>query len=348
MNSRIEKSAEIIKKYQSKEGAYIASPNFSQYGFCWFRDSSFTANSMFKIGKRQSSILFYEWGIEVIKKQRNWITELLEKDVNNISYKNLLPTRYKPDGSFSNDDWPNGQSDGYGTFLWSIVKNAPSIAKRNSETINLLVAYLEKIWKVPCFDVWEESPGGIHTSTLLSIVAGLREAEKIINRKTKWREIMDFLVTKLVYNGRLKKSTISTDVDASICWALEPFQLFDVNNHIIVNTIDSIKEKLEKDFGLKRYSTDTYYGGGSWILLTANFGQCNLRLGRKVNAYKNLKWIEKHFNEKGELPEQIPENLIDNAKYSYWIKRWGDIAEPLLWSHGNYIDLAISIERTDK
>jgi GH15 family glucan-1,4-alpha-glucosidase len=348
LKSGIEKSIGIIKKYQTPEGAYIASPNFSQYDFCWFRDSSFIANSMAEVGERKSSILFYEWGIKVINKQRKWILELLTKDDKNISYKDLLPTRYRPDGSYYDDGWPNGQSDGYGTFLWSIEKNAPSIAKRNSETIKLLTAYLEKIWKVPCFDVWEESPDGIHTSTLLSIAAGLRGAEKLLNIKTKWKEIMGFIVTHLVYKGRLKKSSLNDDVDTSICWALEPFQLFDSNDCIIINTINTIKEKLEKDCGLKRYPTDTYYGGGSWILLTANFGQCKLDLGKKEEANRNLEWVEKHFNKKGELPEQVPENLIDKDKYSYWIEKWGNIAVPLLWSHGNYIDFALAMRKLIK
>jgi len=38
VNYLFKKSIEILEKYQSPSGAFIASPNFKVYKYCWFRD----------------------------------------------------------------------------------------------------------------------------------------------------------------------------------------------------------------------------------------------------------------------------------------------------------------------
>jgi len=95
--------------------------------------------------------------------------------------------------------------------------------------------------------------------------------------------------------------------------------------------------------GVKRYSSDTYFGGGSWILLSAVLGQYCFRRGEFKRAEQIRKWIEKHFDAQG-LPEQVPEYLIDDSKYCEWVQRWGEIAKPLLWSHACYLDLLSDME----
>ncbi|MDK2945739.1 MAG: hypothetical protein PWP02_438 [Thermosipho sp. (in: thermotogales)] len=340
----LEYSIQILRTNQSLQGAYIASPNFSQYGYCWFRDGSFIAAAMARAGGKKSAERFFIWGFKIIDNQRSKIEKILMNSVDIISHEDLLPTRYNLDGTLTLDDWPNGQSDGYGTFLWALEKYASKeLIDNNIELIELISKYLKKVWKIPCYDVWEENPDGIHTSTLFSIAAGLRAAEKILHKETGWKEIMDFIEKELVENGRLKKSTLSKDVDASLIWGVVPFELFQIDNEVMVNTIKAIEKKLYINGGVKRYSTDTYYGGGSWILLSANLAQYYIRNGELNKAKEIKKWIENHFNEKG-LPEQIPEYLIDSSKYNEWVELWGEIARPLLWSHANYLELLLDLE----
>ena len=62
----INKSVEIIKQNQASSGAYIASPNFSQYKYCWFRDGAFIADSMNLVNERESASSFFEWGFKII------------------------------------------------------------------------------------------------------------------------------------------------------------------------------------------------------------------------------------------------------------------------------------------
>jgi len=46
-----QRSIDIILQNQASSGAYLASPNFPNYRFCWFRDGSFTAYAMDLIGE---------------------------------------------------------------------------------------------------------------------------------------------------------------------------------------------------------------------------------------------------------------------------------------------------------
>jgi len=61
-------------------------------------------------------------------------------------------------------------------------------------------------------------------------------------------------------------------------------------------------------------------------------------------ARKLLSWIEKQADEKSNLPEQVPNNLNNPDHYSIWIKEWGKIAKPLLWSHAMYLILDKELE----
>ncbi|AKI97756.1 glycoside hydrolase family 15 protein [Kosmotoga pacifica] len=342
--NKLNRSIKIIEKHQSPQGAYIASPNFSQYGYCWFRDGSFIAAAMARAGKTESAEKFFRWGFQVIAGQKPRIEKILHIKNELITHGDLLPTRYNLDGTLTLDDWPNGQSDGYGTFLWALGKYAQSeFIKENLELIELVVRYLEKVWKIPCYDVWEENSEGIHTSTLFSIAAGLQAAGRILQRETGWVEIVNFIEKKLVKDGRLRKSTLSDDVDASLIWGAVPFELFPLDYPLISNTVTVIEERLYFNGGLKRYSTDTYYGGGSWILLASNLGQYYAKTGKREKAEIIKKWVESHFDAEG-LPEQVPEFLIDERKYPEWVNLWGEIAKPLLWSHANYLELLFDLE----
>lgn len=335
----LERSIKIIEENQSKAGSYVASPNFSQYGYCWFRDGSFTAHAMQKAGKKESAEKFIRWGLNVLKRYRHSLEDATFGSRSDLSI--LLPTRYTLDGFISEDDWTNAQSDGYGTFLWIVAENSQLLDESDLEICDLCAKYLEGVWEIPCYDVWEEFPTMIHTSTLLSIVAGLKSIEGAINRQTEWKKILDFILKELTYDGRLKKSTALDSVDSSLIWASYPFRLFDSDTVLMRRTEKTIIDDLYCDGGLKRYNRDTYYGGGSWILLSAYLaGHLKLN-GENTVSEEIKKWIEKNVDNSGSLPEQIPEHLIDTKMYEPWVKKWGDIASPLLWSHAAYIDMIL-------
>ncbi len=335
---RMEQSISIIESNQSKWGSYVASPNFSQYGQSWFRDGSFIAHVMAIVGRRDSSDRFFRWGLNTLKNQKDAIIRVLEGE--NPRREELLPARYTLDGCIADDDWPNAQNDGYGTFLWALQQSRDVLDSEDIKICDLCVQYLEKVWKIPCFDVWEEHPEAVHTSTLLSIAAGLKASESIISRTTAWKEIMDYVMNKLTLDGRLKKSSDDASVDSSLVWASFPFQLLDPHDSVMETTTRKMIEDLYFDGGVKRYRKDSYYGGGSWILLSAYLGGHMCLAGSNRKANEIWDWIESHFGDNGILPEQVPEYLMYEDMFEPWMKKWGPIASPLLWSHAAFLEYA--------
>ncbi len=105
--------------------------------------------------------------------------------------------------------------------------------------------------------------------------------------------------------------------------------------------------KIEADLcrgGVKRYATDTYYDGGQWILLAAWLGWYWWEVGEKEKARQLRDWVEAQANEQDWLPEQVPLSLNDESKYEPWLHKWGPIADPLLWSHAQYLILCKFME----
>jgi GH15 family glucan-1,4-alpha-glucosidase len=104
-------------------------------------------------------------------------------------------------------------------------------------------------------------------------------------------------------------------------------------------TVERIVVDLCRGGGAHRYAADTYYGGGEWILLTAWLGWHYAERGERERAEALLGWVESQAGTDGTLPEQVPVHLNDPVFYAPWRKQWGEIADPLLWSHAKYIIL---------
>ncbi|HRL12024.1 MAG TPA: hypothetical protein PKX07_09110, partial [Aggregatilineales bacterium] len=62
MPNLIDSSIDVIRAGQSANGAYVASPTFSQYGYSWLRDGAWIAHGMDCAGQRDSARAFYRWG----------------------------------------------------------------------------------------------------------------------------------------------------------------------------------------------------------------------------------------------------------------------------------------------
>lgn len=348
-----DKSIAIIMDNQYPTGAYIASPNFPMYSYCWLRDGTFTAYSMDRFGEHQSARKFYLWVDKVIERYADKINTLITKDRRDLSIKpnEFLHTRYKLDGSECADDWQNFQLDGYGTWLWGLAEHINitgdnALITKFSESIRLTINYLKHFWFTPNYDCWEEFNNQIHPSTLACIYGGLKSINQFIHD----REIPDIcikirelILRKGVYKGRITKYFGSTSIDANLLWLIVPFRMFEPADEITKRTIEDIEKKLYTE-GVHRYPEDTYYGGGEWILLTAWLGWYYCQVGELGKARKLLSWIEKQADEKGNLPEQVPNNLNNPDYYSIWIKEWGKIAKPLLWSHAMYLVLDKELE----
>jgi isomaltose glucohydrolase len=350
------RSVEIILANQSASGAYVASPNFPVYRFCWFRDGAFIADAMSRAGEIASAEAFFAWCTTVLVARRDRIRSLLARNraAEQIPSADFLHTRYTLDGRESDAEWENFQLDGYGAWLWALDAHR----RRHDRSIEpfvegaaLSAAYIGAFWDHPSYDWWEEHPDDRHTSTLAAIHAGLSAIHSWpqispVVRAAATRAaaaIAAAVASDARRLGHLTKWFGGSAVDASLVAVATPFELLDVDDDLMRATVEQIEAELNHRGGVHRYLTDTYYGGGEWLLLAALLGWHRLRAGDGAGARRQLAWVAAQATPSGELPEQVDGHLLAPAAEPAWLDRWGPVATPLLWSHAMYLTLALEI-----
>lgn len=304
---------------------------------------------MLRIGHVESCHRFIRWVNNVIVRQRETVEKLSiwqEHHPGAIPPEHLiLPTRYTMNGAVGEDeDWPNFQIDGYGTWLWLVSEyvnavNDRTVLQECREGISLTITYLSGLWQLPNYDCWEEYSDRIHLSTLACVGGGLQKISgfsEFASAGSLAKEITAFIYSQIADDGYFPKNVGSHQVDSSLLWLSLPFDMVPEDSPEMRKTVQVIEESLLSG-GLKRYSTDTYYGGGRWVLLSAWLGWYYCRTGRRESARSILDWIISTAGPEGDLPEQVPEQVTDPYFIRRWQKLWGDSAIPLLWSHAMYI-----------
>ncbi len=341
-------SIRTILDNQAPSGAYVASPNFPTYNYCWFRDGSFTAYAMDLVGETDSASRYHAWAARAILRRADVVRRAVSKAGAGLlpESEDQLHTRYTLTGEDgTREEWPNYQLDGLGTWLWSLGEHARRSGRALSadclQAATLAGDYLQALWQTPCYDCWEEFPNDIHPHTLATIYGGL-QALSSLNGRDYGRQpsaIKLFIDQNAVRNGHFVKKIGSDTVDASLLGLAVPYNLIEIDDPRFTATITRIETLLHRGGGVQRYPTDTYYGGGEWILLACWLGWVYARRGDLDRATGLLQWVERQADENGNLPEQVPATLNNPDYYPPWVKRWGPIASPLLWSHAKYLIL---------
>ncbi len=343
------RSVEIMARYQSPSGAYVACPNFPTYNYCWYRDGAYCAYAMDLAGQHDSAARFHAWAARAVCARAAVVERAVLKARRGepLSGADCLHTRYTLDGGeASAEEWPNFQLDGFGTWLWALGEHR-RLARRSELDGDLLPAaelvarYLAALWMRACFDCWEEYAEHVHPHTLAAIYGGLRAHSEYAGRDhgAALEAIRGFLDRQGVSNGHFVKFAGTTDVDASLLALAVPYGVYALDDPRIESTVARIEADLRRGGGVHRYAADTYYGGGEWVLLTAWLGWYYARRGERDRAAEALRWVEAQADERGWLPEQVPANLNDPAYLEPWRARWGQAASPLLWSHAMYVVL---------
>lgn len=350
-------SQNIIAAGQAPNGAYIASPTFSQYGFAWLRDGAWTAYGMDCAGQHASARAFYLWVGRTLSSQADHLERLLQKldRSDTPDDADYLPTRFTLDGAISQDDWWNFQLDGYGTWLWGLVAHIDMTGDHElwralEPAIALTVRYLTPLWQSPNYDCWEENRAQIHLSTLSALYGGLSAVQRcdpaLVPDDLPARIRAFALERGVAPEGHLMKYLGNPAVDASLLWTAVPYRLVDVTDERFARTLAKIERDLHRPGGgVYRFAADVYYGGGEWILLTAWLAWTYIELGRIAEARDLVAWIEAQAAPDGALPEQVADHLLHPQHYDEWVARWGAIASPLLWSHGMYLAVKSRLEK---
>ena len=357
MPSLREQSIAIIRQYQAPSGAYVASPRFDQYKYCWLRDGTFIAHAMDLVGLHDSARRFFNWIKLALGGQEHRVESLKEaiQAGRPLAPDDFLPARYHLDGRVENDGWPNSQLDGYGTWLWGLARHlqltgdAGFLAKMRPG-IELTLDYLKLCWRRPNYDCWEEFGDRRHPATLACLSGGLTAINLYLQQEDLAAlavEIEREVLAEAVVDGRFVKSYGNPSIDASLLWLSVPFGLVEPEDPLMSATVAEIERRLHHR-GVHRYPGDTYYGGGEWILLAAWLGWYYCRVGRREQAAALLAWIESCADDHGELPEQVLDHVNAPERIAEWEARWGKVAKPLLWSHAMYLILTDELAQKER
>lgn len=348
------RSVAVILDNQSSSGAYVASPSFAVYRYCWLRDGAFIADAMSRVGQVASAEAFFAWCARILVDRRAKVEALIARRATGetIPPADLLHTRYTLDGRESDAIWENFQLDGYGAWLWALDAHR----RRHGRPIRPFLAgaslsarYVVAFHDYPSYDWWEEHPEQRHTSTLAAMAAGLRavagwpEIERVL--QVLARDAADGIEIAIRDDaderGYYGKWLGSDEVDGSLLAISTPFSLVAPDDPLMVATVGRIEADLVHGGGVHRYRDDTFYGGGEWLLLAGLLGSYRLRRGDRPGALQQLAWIAAHATAEGDLPEQVADHLLDPGSQQPWLDRWGPVATPLLWSHAVYLSLAL-------
>ncbi len=364
-------SIDVILQNQHTSGAYIASPSFPNYHYCWLRDGSFIAYAMDRAGKSESAEAFFRWADRTINKyacKLSLLEQQLKTDPADIE-PYILHTRYTLEGDEEeeNSKWGNFQIDGYGTWLWALAAHVRTTGNYDllsdfSHSIETTIRYLRDTWQLPNYDCWEEHPEFLHPSTLSAVYGGLKAIADLVDLNQApfgslridvfAQEVKDFLDRRAKDEGKFVKHLWPGDaqqparpvahsgIDASLLGLAVPYQVFPLDDPTVAATMQAIeKELLRPGGGVYRYKEDVYYGGGEWLLLTAWLGWYYTLAGKTDKARDLCDWIEENADGNGDMPEQVSRHVLAPEELQPWLKRWGSVATPLLWSHAMYIIL---------
>lgn len=342
-------SRRILLTHQADSGALVASPNFATYAYSWLRDGSFCALALDVVGEREAAERFHDWTARVVVSMAGRVQRIAEQAWRGDAPDRdlLLPTRYTLDGQVEKDEadeiWPNVQFDGYGTWLFSLASHldgAP-LPPRWRKAVETAAVYLVSTWQLPCYDYWEEYGERRHTSTLAAIAAGLRAAATLLD-DPQLNDIADDVLGDMLAtcraDGRFSKGPEDDRVDASLLSLSVPFGLVTVGDPTMQATVAAVAADLvPTSGGVRRYVGDTYYGGGSWVLLACWLGWSAALTGDEDTYHSMAGWTRDQADADGGLPEQVLDEVQDPSFIDEWKQRWGQVADPLLWSHAMYL-----------
>jgi GH15 family glucan-1,4-alpha-glucosidase len=347
------RSLEVIRQNQAPSGAYIASPGFPTYHYAWFRDGAFCAYAMNLAGEHASARRFHHWAAGVVSARRDRVAQAVEKAQRGEPLRegDILHTRFTLEGDEAptqerEGEWPNFQLDGFGTWLWALEQHLrlaqQPLPDSWRQAAQLAARYLSALWQRPCYDCWEEFPDQVHTHTLAAIFGGLQAYAGLSGEDNgaalaalrSW--VFDRCLSE---NGYFVKFPGSQQVDASLVGLATPYRLVQPDDPRFLATLERIERMLVSGGGVHRYPSDSYYGGGEWLLLAGWLGWAWVEAGRPERARELLAWMESQAGEDGALPEQAAASLIHPDYLEMWERRWGPSANPLLWSHAKHLIL---------
>ena len=365
----------IVKSQMDANGAIIAANdsdvmqfNRDHYSYLWPRDGALVASSLTKAGYAFLSRKFYSLCGDLITR------------------KGFLLHKYNPDGGVGSS-WHPWYNDEEGMMLaiqedetalvlytlgeyYKIYKDLDLLNELYSKFIipaaDFMVEFRDdKGLPLPSYDLWEERRG-IHTFTVASVIAGLKEASDfaILFGDVDKAEIyirtadaMKAAMVKYLYDNDLKRflrminfdkdgNIIKDDnIDASL-YAIFEFDIFPATDPLVETTMSAVKDKLwvkTEVGGVARYINDYYHQisndiekvpGNPWFICTLWLAEWYIKRAQQNPKYLTdlekakdlIEWVANRALSTNILAEQV--NPYTNEPIS---------VSPLTWSHATVV-----------
>lgn len=325
----------------SETGAVLASPdvdeNFEKcgrYGYCWPRDALFINKALNVLGLKKLTDKFYN----VWAKRAQLDSGLFEQ-------------RYYSNGELA-PCW-GIQIDETAAILIGIYENGKykKLEALILKTITALLNFIDGDYlSKECFDLWEERKGK-HLYSTASIYEGLRVGKEMLTliNSVKYKStineiektlsnIKDAIIRNFISDSALKRSIDNTQTDISLLSIAVPYNILDVDDLIMKNTVNNIERDLKlSNGGYMRYQWDEYVGGNAWIISSMWLALYYLKKGERDKACELFDWVTNHADYLGFLPEQIDRN----GEETIWVRQ-------LSWSHAMYIIVKYELSKDSK
>jgi len=220
--------------------------------------------------------------------------------------------------------------------------------------------YIEPTTGLPkaSFDLWEEKYG-TSTYTCASTYAGLMAAARFAQLLGKVGPARSFeavaerikvAIGEVLFDqktGTFVKQVLHKDgelaydpvIDTSSLYALQLFEVFDLDDERVVRMLQAVEEKLQvhgNSKGFIRYERDTYYtqqSAGSpnpWVICTLWIARYYIAIAKSKDDLQYplelLEWTSSHASSSGTLSEQMQPDTREHLS-----------ASPLVWSHAEFV-----------
>lgn len=314
----------------NETGAVLASPDVDEgfskcgrYGYCWPRDGLFINEALSILGMNNLLDKFYS----------NW--------AKNAQLANgLFEQRYYSNGELA-PSW-GMQIDETAAIIIGLSRHANYIEAEELilKSTTALVNFVDdRGLSKPCYDLWEERKG-VHLYSTASIYGALKASYDMLKSidKDKYASLLeridritlkikDAIKNYFIEDGHLKRSLDNNQVDISLLSAVVPFDIFEPDDEIVLNTVEEIERTLHMaNGGYMRYQWDNYIGGNTWIISSLWMAMYHIKLGNITKAKELFDWVTNHADNLYFLPEQIEREGHNTA----WVSQ-------LSWSHAMYV-----------
>lgn len=333
-----------------------------RYAYCWGRDAAFITGALDISGLTDCVDNFYKWAVKVQDENGSWQQRyhmdgnlgpcwgLQIDETGTLIWGMLNHYKYTKDAGFLNHVWEAVEAAA--NFLSSFIDTETGLPKPSFDLWE--ERYGEHAYSAAAVYA------GLRASYEIAGILG-RESEASI----KWNKTADRIREAIIKNfwkpdyhrfirsvrvklngygqepsydtmmievnpkGYMRDVTLEDwIVDVSLVGLSIPFEVFDVNDPMIKETVLLIEQVLTSHGagGIKRYENDMYIGGNPWILTTLWIALYHSRAGNYEKAKEYLFWATKGKTELGLLPEQVNR---DTGRPEWVI--------PLTWSHAMFV-----------